>query len=342
MSLNNTEDVIIEELDNKVKDSFANSHTCNSFALFKSVAGSLTLVYQSINYNLKIYLINLSLLKKELKINKSCNNYISCISHIIEPSSKNYLNRDLILIGFKELNMVHILEGDFWNCILILKDINAQGYLGPVVFLREDDKICFITSNENSNNINGIQIFNLDGKKEKEINDSRINIFYFEIYSNEKDIFIIAGSDLKVISYDYNKNKIFKEYSDKKDCDEKEYFNGSHYCVKVVKIKNLIQLIDSCLDGNIRIWDFIQGDLIKRIKISNDPLFGICLMNNFLVIGTNQKVVLLSLNENYDFHVLPIPKQSILTIKELDTKNNSFIVQGYKDNNITSYKIIFL
>ena len=60
------------------------------------------------------------------------------------------------------------------------------------------------------------------------------------------------------------------------------YFNS--FIIK--KENKLIQLIESSEDKNIRIWNFHTGQLIKKIYISNETLYGICLWNNaYLLAG---------------------------------------------------------
>ena len=61
--------------------------------------------------------------------------------------------------------------------------------------------------------------------------------------------------------------------------------------------KKNVKLIESNTGGYIRIWNFHTGKLIKKIKISNAPLYGIFLWNlEFLFVGSySGKVLLINL-----------------------------------------------
>ena len=51
----------------------------------------------------------------------------------------------------------------------------------------------------------------------------------------------------------------------------------------------VIKLIESSENGKIRIWNFHTGELLNKIYISENCLFGICLWNeDFLMIGCGE------------------------------------------------------
>jgi WD40 repeat protein len=79
-------------------------------------------------------------------------------------------------------------------------------------------------------------------------------------------------------SYDYNNNKMYKRYN------AKDY--SKHHSMIVYKKEDIVKLIDSSYDGNIRIWDFHMGKLLNIIKVNDEELFNICLWNNeYLFVG---------------------------------------------------------
>ena len=78
-------------------------------------------------------------------------------------------------------------------------------------------------------------------------------------------------------------------------------------------------MIESCGDGNIRIWNFHSGDLLEKIKISDSYLYGICFLDkDNIIVGCRDK-----------------------KMKQVDIKNkilkNEF--QGYNKDVITIKKI---
>jgi WD40 repeat protein len=62
--------------------------------------------------------------------------------------------------------------------------------------------------------------------------------------------------------------------------------------------EELIKLIENCKDGNIRIWNFHTGLLMKKIKVNN-ILKDACLWNNtYLFVGCGNSIItLLSLKK---------------------------------------------
>ena len=56
--------------------------------------------------------------------------------------------------------------------------------------------------------------------------------------------------------------------------------------------KDLIKLIESCYDGRIRVWNFESGLLISEIKVDDEALYGICLINEaFLLVGCDDTTI---------------------------------------------------
>ena len=82
---------------------------------------------------------------------------------------------------------------------------------------------------------------------------------YYDV--NLSRIFIISGNNANVKSHDYNNNKLYHEYF-----DNNNYYRKVH-CSATINIEgNIINLIESSYDGNIRIWDFHSGLLLDKLK----------------------------------------------------------------------------
>ena len=75
-----------------------------------------------------------------------------------------------------------------------------------------------------------------------------------------------------------------------------------------------INLISSCYDGNIRIFDFHSGILLNKIRVNNQVIFEICLCkNDFLFIGCgDNKIRIINLKNG-------------LIIKDLFKHNNAVV-----------------
>ena len=80
------------------------------------------------------------------------------------------------------------------------------------------------------------------------------------------------------------------------------------------------KLFSSCYDGNIRIFNFNNGLLIKKIKI-NQIIFQICLINNdYLFVGCgNNKIKIIDLKDESIIQDLPGcgHKNSVVNIKKI-------------------------
>jgi len=201
-----------------------------------------------------------------------------------------------------------------WECILNLQDINKKGFLFSGGFLNSNNQNYIITSNLNYiDNPEAIKIFDFNGNKIKEIKNSNENIFFIESFYDYKTSknYIIASHKNYVKSYNYNDNKLYKKYYENK--------NGLHKTFFLISNEEIIKLIDSCQDGNIRIWNFHSGLLLNKIKV-NRCLNDICLWNNnFIFVGANQSFNKKDFEDN--------------TIKLVDLKKRKIIISlsGHKE-----------
>ena len=130
-----------------------------------------------------------------------------------------------------------------------------------------------------------MKIFDFTGKKIKEIKNSNKRTFFIDTYYDLKlsKLFIITGNDNYVLSYDYNDDKIYYKYSENdKDIDE----ISPHDSIIMTDKDQIVKMIESSEDGNIRIWDFHRGLLLKKIFVSECKIYGICLWNNNFLFAT--------------------------------------------------------
>ena len=93
----------------------------------------------------------------------------------------------------------------------------------PLIYYNEHK---IITSNFSHFGISDlIKVFDLNGNKIKEINDSKNNTYFIESYYDERLLknYIIAGNKSYAKSYYYNENKIYHIYSN--DCSIRIHYN---------------------------------------------------------------------------------------------------------------------
>lgn len=297
----NAPDLINEEL--LIDNSFNNEDLDNTFIVVKSINNLLYLIYSTNNNSIVCY--NLYTLQQINEIKGHHNKTIINFKHYLDTKNK----RDLIMSISRKDNNIRIWNLYNFECIYNLK-IKYFGFICTACFIKDNDNI-YIISNINTNNENSLGVIDSNGNIVKEINGSTeivcfIDIYFDEIFSKN---YILFGNLGFVHSYDYARNKIYHRYFDK---------NGDHYkahsSIIINNSEKIIKLIESSRDGNIRIWDFHSGNLLKKILIGDIWLNGICLWNDdYLFVGCDDKEIKL------------VNLKSCLIIKTLNGNNNSIL-----------------
>jgi len=316
----------IKFLYNITEDSFAYVILNNTFIAFKSLEEILYLIYCTVNNSIICY--NLKNNKKINEIKSHHDEYISNFKHYSDKENK----RDLIMTISLEDNNIRIWNLINWECILNIKNINKMGYLYSACFLYNNKQIYIITCNFNLlNNPEFIKIFDFKGNKIREINKSDDITYIIETYY-DKDIsknYIITGNLGFVKSYNVDKFELYHKYYEKE--------NGTHLDILIHKKDKIIQLIESCFDGNISIWNFHTGKLLYKIKVSK-WLTCICLWNNNnLFVGCYDKTIkLIDLENKSIIKILEGHKDWVLTIKVVEhTKYGKCLIsQGRRKDQI--------
>ncbi len=281
----------------------------NSFIIFKSINDILYLIY-AVGYSIYLYdLIDNVIICKLIKAHDK---HIVIFRYCFDKINK----RDLIL-SLSHRDCIKLWDINKLECLLKLQFDNIKTmilfneyYYYSICFLIDNEQIYICTSIGKFNILtklfNGkkIRIFDLNGKIKKEIGESEnilyvyqnleIGIFYMDYYYDNKTTknYIITSNKGYVISYDYNENTIYRKYRD--DKNDKIYKQFIIY-----DKKNIIELIVSSYDGNIRIWNFDSGELLNIIKVYKGKLFDICMWNDeYLFIGCdNGKINLIDIKE---------------------------------------------
>ena len=210
-----------------------------------------------------------------------------------------YLNninkRDLILSVYTIESHIRLWNFNNFECLLNIQDIYKLGELSDACFININNIIYIIVGHYKfeivDSNFEPIKILDLNGNIIKEINNSYndkndVAIIIEAFYDNKlSKNYIITGNIGYIKSYDYDENKLYHKY---KDDDE----NKSHCSIIINNKDELVILIESCYDGNIRIWDFHLAKLLIKINVSKDQLNGICLWNsNYLLVGCDDNSI---------------------------------------------------
>ena len=302
----------------------------NTFSVFKAVNNLLYLIYST-----KIKSIICYDLTNQKKINEIKNHHklhITNLRHFLDKKN----NRDLIISISDRDNNLRLWNVTNWECILNIPHINNVGYLCSSCILNDDNENYILSSNcsmfSNTDDSEPIKIFNFKGDKIREINDSNEITFFIDTYYDNKKLknYIITGNKNHIKSYDYNKNEIYHKYFDSD--------TGSHISVIINNDKELLKLIESCSDGNVRIWNFHSGELINKIRVDDDWLFGICLWNDdYLFVACKDKIIrLIELKEGLIVKYLEGHKSGIFSIKKISHPKygECLLSQGYEGDQI--------
>lgn len=237
-----------------------------------------------------------------------------------------------------EDNNIKIWNVDNWQCMLDISEVNKKGLLYSACFMKFNYHTYIISSNYNEvETSENIKIFDFNGYKIQEINDSNEITFLIDNYYDNilQRNYIITGNLNYIKSYDYNNNRIYHKYFDNN--------NGYHFSIKIYE-ENIIKLIESCEDGKIRIWHFHSGSLLHKIKITDDNLNGICLWNDYYVfVGCDDNTIkLIDLRNELVVKELYGHNREVLTITKINHPiyGECIISQGYERDQIKIWNII--
>ena len=318
----------LKELTNITKDSYSDDVSDNTFTVFKSIHDYIFLIYST---KLKsIICFNLIEEKKIIEIKNAHKEFITNFRHYIDKKNQ----RDLVMtISCSDRN-IKIWDSLNWDCILDLKYLYHEGFIYSSAFLEYSDEIYIVTTNYNYYNFPGfVEIYDLNKNLLKKLDNSNENTSYVDTYNektNSKYHYIITGNSNRVVAYIYENNSIFKQYKDN--------YNNNHLSIILHQSEDCLKLIESCYDGNIRIWNFYTGALIIKIQIGNNWLYGVCVWNDsFLFVGCSDKTIkLMELKEGFIAKNMKGHNNSVLTLKKIEHPKygNCLISQGYNEDQI--------
>lgn len=113
--------------------------------------------------------------------------------------------------------------------------------------------------------------------------------------------------------------------------------------IVIHKRNDIIELIESSNDGYIRIWNFHTGEVLKKIKVSHNRLYGICIWyDDFLLAGCKDKTIkLIDLKNEKNIKNLPGHNDRVFTIKKiiLPVYGQCILSQSLLENQIKLWSI---
>ena len=310
-------------------DSYSNLYFSNSFSVFNSLNQILYLIYSNKKNSIIHYNLNDNKIIKEIKnAHKKC---ITNFRHYLDNLNK----RDLIMSISSEDNNIKIWDiEDDEDCLLNIRYINNNGYLYSACFLNEKNINYIITSNYTfNNNPENIKVYDFNGKKIKEINNSNEITYYIDSFYDNKLLknYILTCNEGFIKSYDCNKNDVYKKYTDDNN-------NTGHFNLIINENKDIFQILESSFDGNIRIWNFHTGELLNRIKISDECIKEICMWNNEYILAAcdDKTIKIIQLDNGIIIKELKGHKNYVISIKQIihPIYGQCLISQGFFKDNI--------
>ncbi len=277
-------------LSNIITDSYSYYRFVDTFCVFYSINNILYLIYSDENNSIISY--NLIDNKKINIIKNAHDKYICSFRYYLD----NIEMRDLVMSISSDDNNIKLWNINNLELIMNIQSIYNDGVLYSACFLNNNNHNYIITSNSYMSTKESIKVFDFKGNQIQEINDSKDDVFFIDIYY-DNDLyknFILTSNRGYSKSYDYNLNKLYHKYNE----DNNNYHHKWHNNIIINKIKKVVKLIESCDDGYIRIWDFHSALLLKKIKASNKRLVEICMWNNdYIFVGCNDNTIkLIELN----------------------------------------------
>ena len=319
----------IEYLYDIVNDSYSNLLLSNTFSVFKSINDILYLIYS--NENKSIILYNIINNKKIKELRNAHNKNITNIRYFLNKINK----KDLIISISAYDNNIKLwnIHNDNFECLININNINENGFLYSACILNENNNNYIMTSNlAYYGNCDNIKVFDFNGNKIKEINNSNEMTYFIDIlYDNKlKKNYILTGNKGFIKSYDYNKNDIYKIFS--------EFDNKGHFNIISYESCDIIKIIESSCDGNIRIWNFHSGELLNKIKVGNNNLREISIWDNeYIFVGCDDKTIkLIEIKNGKNIKELKAHNNEVICIKIITHPHygKCLISQGANSDNI--------
>jgi len=304
----------------KLNDSFGCSHEyipdCICFFISKKeeyILGYINKSYKSIIF----YDINND---KEIKeINNAHDNNIYTIKYY------DYNLYDIILTSSYNNDIKIWNYNETLNILTINNIFNNSSNVYSSALLFDNNSFYIFCVGYNNNYIN---IYNSSGNLYKNIGNNDENRRYIEIFEINENKYIISGGNKGINVFNYPS---FSNYYCFRENNDTKYHNYA----KIIKIKNIYNLIDVGDFNQIKIWDFFNKNLIKCITSnSNQGLGGFILINNiYLIIGSfDKEIKVFDINNGIIVKKFNKHTSYVIGIKAIKDKNNNQYFLSYGNN----------
>ena len=318
----------------------------NTFSLFESLNNhNIYIVYTFNHINIQCY--NFTYEQISTTIKNAHEKYITNFRYYYDKIYK----KDLLLSISAKSDNIKIWDISNWECILNLKSVNGHGDIFSSCFLYDikNNENYIITSNSDilfeeddfdqsyqTENSNELKIFDLNGKFIQNINSSKCATYFVDVYYENEKIYIITGNQDFVCSYDFYKNEKYNTYYDKFS----NYKNQTeHYSIIIMKNNGIVKMIETSVNhGNINIWDFHNGNLIKIIKNETSGLIGLIKWDDekFIVGDFKKNMILLDVENENDKNYYIAHDNYVVCLKTINHEKygKCLVTQGYDDDGI--------
>jgi len=251
------------------------SHKANSidsvFTAFKSIKGNSYVVWGTPSHTIEVYDLKLEIVKT---IPAAHLNTIFSCRHYLDKKNKT----DYVITSSYDRSVKVWNVSDNWNCVVTITNAHTGYYIYSVCILCNeiDNKNYIISAAPNEFS----KIWEFSGKHVKDFGINTESTYFINSWfdSKNKKYYIINGNSTDVKAYEFKTGAFYKS------------FKGTpqtwHMSALINEVNNIPQLIESDGNGNVRVWDFHQGTLLKTISTSGINLRGICLWNDNYVISS--------------------------------------------------------
>ena len=173
-----------------------------------------------------------------------------------------------------------------------------------------------------------IKVYNSSGKFYKNIGSNEESRRYIEIFEINENKYIVSGGNKGVNVFNYPSLSTYHCFIENND-------SNYHNYIKIIKIKDIYNLIDVGSSRKIKIWDFFNKSLIKCID-SNSILGGFIVINNvYLIIGSKGEEILeFDINNGTIQNRIKKHSSFVIGIKPVKYKDEKqyFISYGHDSN----------
>ena len=253
------------------------AHKTNSidsvFSVFKSIKGDSLVIWGTPQYNIECY----DLLQEKIikTVHSAHSNTIFSCRHYLDRKGK----RDLAITSSYDRSVKVWNIKDNWENIVTIPTAHTGYYIYSVSILCDEKALqnYIITTAPNEYS----KVWDFTGKHLRIFGVSNESTYFIDVYYAVKDAkyYILNANSQDVKVYDFKTGQIFKNY--------KGTPQTWHMSATVIDINKVPTLIESDGNGNLRVWGFHSGELIKTISSGGIiNLRGLCVWNEQYVFST--------------------------------------------------------